>query len=53
MRQMKKWKVFEGFDEKKNNGPTDFHQTYVIVGHSSVERFEIKRLKTGYSLLPW
>ena len=45
---------FQGvFAEYLRKGSTDFYQTYVIFRQSSVEVFEIKRLKTGHSLLPW
>ena len=49
----KKVEGFEGFDEYLKNGLTDFHQTYVSFRQSSIVSFEIKRLKTGHSLLPW
>ena len=41
------------FAEYLKNDSTDFHQTYVIFRQSSIVSFEIKRLKTGHSLLPW
>ena len=44
---------FYGFSEYLKNGSTDFDQTYVIFGQSSIVSFEIKRLKTGHSLLQW
>ena len=42
-----------GFAEYLKNGSTDFHQTYVIFSQSSIEVFEIKKLKTSHSFLPW
>ena len=39
--------------EYLKNGPTDFHQTYVIFRSLYIEGFEIKRLKIDHSLLPW
>ena len=54
MRQLKKGRRFSmAFDEYLKNGSTDFHQTYVIFRQSSIVSFEVKRLKTGYLLLPW
>ena len=47
-RQLKKWKIFEGFAEYLKNGSTDFYQTYVILRQLSLVSFEIKRLKTGH-----
>ena len=46
-------KVFEVFAEYIENGSTDFHQSYVIFRQSSIVSFEIKKVKTGHSLLPW
>ena len=39
--------------EYLKNGSTDFHQTYVIFRQLYIKVFEIKRLKTDHSLLPW
>ena len=39
--------------EYLKNGPTDFHQTYVIFRQVYIEVFEMKRLKIDHSLLPW
>ena len=50
MRQIKKWKVFESFCWTSQK---QFHQTHVIFRQSPMASFEIKRLKTGHSLLPW
>ena len=41
------------FADYLKNGSTDFHQPYVIFRQSSILSFEIKRLKTSHSLLPW
>ena len=41
------------FAEYLKNSSTDFHQTYLIFRQSSIDVFEIKRLKTAHSLLPW
>ena len=40
------------FAEFLKYGSTDFHQTCVSFRQSSIVSFEIKRLKTGHSLLP-
>ena len=53
IRQLKKWKVFEGFAEYLKNLSTDFYQTFVIFRALSVVSFKIEGLKTGHSLLPW
>ena len=39
--------------EYLKNGPTDFHQTYVILGNHIEGFCEMKRLKIHHSLLPW
>ena len=53
MRHLKHLKVFEGYAEYLKSGSTDFHQTCVIFRQLSIVYFEIERLKTDYSLLPW
>ena len=53
MRQQKSGRYLRVVAEYLKNGSTDFHQAYVIFKQSSIEVFEIKRLKTVHSLLPW
>ena len=53
MRQLKSGRFSRVFAKYLKNCSTSFHQTYVIFKQSSMASFEIKRLKTGHSLLPW
>ena len=49
-----KMKGFRGFSLNiSKNDSTDFHQICHLFWQLSIESFEIERLKTGHSFLPW